>query len=304
MPVVLHSKYLLELVDPDIMVEQLGTGFIFTEGPIWNPAEAALYFNDIPGDVRYRWDATDGIVEVKRPNNNANGMTFDAKGRLIICEHATSRVVRETADGQLEVLASHFDGKELNSPNDVVVAEDGSIYFTDPSYGRMAGFGVERSQELPFQSLYRVPPEGNELELLATDFEQPNGLCFSPDGSRLYVNDTVKHHIQAFRIDADGSATDGFIFKEIARGTLGDGVPDGMKCDAQGNVYVSGPSGIWIISPNGEHLGVIQIPEVVGNFNWGGSDWRTLYVAASTSLYMLPMKTPGATVPYMTMRRR
>lgn len=177
---------------------------------------------------------------------------------------------------------------------------DGSIYFTDPSCGRTAGFGVERSQELPFQGLYRIPAAGNEIELLATDFEQPNGFCFSPDGSRLYENDTARHHVRAFRIDTDGSPADSFIFKEIARGTLG----DGMKCDVQGNVYVSSPGGIWVISPNGEHLGIIQIPEVVGNFNWGGSDWRTLYIVASTSLYMLPMKTPGATAPYMTMRCR
>lgn len=301
MPVVAHSQYLLNLVDPDVAVERLAGGFGFTEGPIWNCVEAALYFNDLPGDAGYRWSVASGMVKVRHPNNKANGMTYDARGHRIVCEHTTSSVVRESAEGDRQVLASHFGGKELNSPNDVVVGEDGSIYFTDPTYGRTPGFGIERQQELNFQGLYRIQAGDGPLELLADDFEQPNGLCFSPDGSRLFVNDTARVHVRVFSIDRNGIVTDGSVFKEISRGTPGDGVPDGMKCDAHGNLYVSGPGGIWIIAPDGEHLGVVEVPEVVGNFNWGGCGWSTLYITASTSLYAIAMKTPGAPAAYMGM---
>src|SRR3954454_22043490 len=184
-----------ELVDEGAEVETLGSGFTFTEGPIWHPRDGYLLFSDMPGDVRRRWDARGGVREVMRPSNKCNGMTYDADLNLIVCEHATSSVVRERPDGTRETLATHYRGVALNSPNDVIVARDGSILFSDPTYGRMPGFGVERPQELNFQGVYRIPPGGGELQLVADDFGQPNGLCFAPDETLLYVNDTERAHI-------------------------------------------------------------------------------------------------------------
>jgi gluconolactonase len=171
-----------DLIDPYAPVGQLGTGFTFTEGPIWHPAGHYLLFSDMPADVRRRWDAARGVVEAKRPSNKCNGMTYDADLNLIVCEHATSSLIRERPDGRREVLASHFEKQELNSPNDVCVHSSGAIYFSDPWYGRMPVYGVERPRQLGFQGIYRVPPGGGAPQLLVDRalFDQPNGLCFSP----------------------------------------------------------------------------------------------------------------------------
>lgn len=300
MSVIANSQKLYHLVAEDAVVEQIGTGFAFTEGPVWNASGGYLLFSDMPADVRRRWDEENGVTEVRNPSNKCNGMTYDAEGRLVVCEHSTSSVVREDPDGTVTTIASHYAGKELNSPNDVVVASDGSIYFTDPTYGRMPGFGVEREQDLDFQGVYQIPPEGGELRLLADDFEQPNGLCFSPDESLLYVNDTPRAHIRAFDVRPDGTLANGqLFFGGIGRGVLEEGVPDGMKCDERGDIYVTGPGGIWVISAVAEHLGVIEVPENVGNINWGDPDWKTLYIAASTSLYRVRTKVAGNRVPHM-----
>ena len=299
MTVVANSSALYELVDEGAEVERLATGFDFTEGPIWNAEGNYLLFSDMVGDVRRRWDEQDGVTEVARPSNKGNGMTYDAEGRLIVCEHATSQVVRQRPDGSFETIASHYRGKELNSPNDVVVKSDGSVYFTDPTLGRLPDFGVEREQELDFQGVYRLPA-GGDLQLLVDDFEQPNGLCFSPGESLFYVNDTPRAHIRVFDARPDGTLANGRLFFEnIGRGVIEEGVPDGMKCDERGNVYVTGPGGIWVISPEADHLGMIETPENVNNLNWGGPDWRTLYLACITSLYRVQMKVAGARVPYM-----
>jgi gluconolactonase len=187
-----------ELVELDAPPVQVATDFMFTEGPVWHPVEQFLLFSDMPGDVRRRWDRHHGVVEVKRPANKCNGMTYDADLNLIVCEHATSLLVREKPDGTRQVLASHFEGKELNSPNDVCVRSDGSIYFSDPYYGRVPVFGVERPRELGFQGVHRVPPDGVGLQLLVDRdlFEQPNGLCLSHDEKLLYVNDRTDPRIQ------------------------------------------------------------------------------------------------------------
>ena len=171
-----------DLIDLDAPVDRLATGFTFTEGPIWHPRDQFLLFSDMPADVRRRYDERGGVREVMKPSNKCNGMTYDANLGLIVCEHATSSLIRES-NGRREVLASHFDGKELNSPNDVCVRSDGSIYFSDPWYGRMPVYGVERPRQLGFQGVYRVPPGGGQPQLLVDRnlFEQPNGLCFSPD---------------------------------------------------------------------------------------------------------------------------
>jgi gluconolactonase len=296
-----NSERFYELVPRGAKVERLGTGFTFTEGPVWSRSGKFLLFSDMPGDARRRWDATKGVSEVARPSNKGNGMTYEVSGDLLICEHATSSLIRQRADGSRETVASHFEGKELNSPNDVVVASDESIYFSDPTYGRMPVFGVERKQELSFQGVYRVQPSGEKLQLLISDFSQPNGLCFSPDESLLYINDSTHAHIRVFKVAADGTIDGGVIFlDEIGSGALDEGIPDGMKCDANGNVYVTGPGGIWVISPQAEVLGRIDVPENVGNLNWGGEDWKTLFICASTSLYKIDLSVSGNRLPYMT----
>ena len=303
MAVDVKSDKLFELVDREAEVEKLATGFTFTEGPIWNKDGRFLLFSDMPGDVRRRWDEENGVQEVMRPSNKGNGMTYDADGRLLVCEHSTSSLVRIDPDGTgtgREVLASHYDGKELNSPNDVIVAGDGSIYFSDPWYGRMPVFGVERDRELGFQGVYRIPAGGGDLQLLVDDFEQPNGLCFSPDESLLYINDTPRAHIRVFDRQPDGTIANGrMFFENIGSGVIEEGIPDGMKCDEHGNVYVTGPGGVWVISPDAEQLGVIEVPENVGNLNWGGDDWNDLYMPSTTSLYRIRMKVSGNRLGYM-----
>jgi len=289
------------LIHEETPVEQLCTGFRFSEGPIWNPREQCLYFSDMPNDIRRRWSPHEGVVEVRYPSNKCNGMTYDAAGNLYVCEHVTSALVMETPAGERKVLATHWQGKELNSPNDVVLRSDGTIYFTDPTYGRTAVFGRERKPALDFQAVYRLAPDGR-LHCDANDFTQPNGLCFSPDERTLYVNDTERAHIRAFEVAADGSLSRSRVFFEpVGTANYDEGVVDGMKCDERGNVYVTGPRGIWVIDPQGRHLGVILMPEVAGNLNWGGPDWNDLYCACSTSLYRVRMKVRGNPVAYMRM---
>jgi gluconolactonase len=300
MTVSAHSEKLRLLVDENAEVEQIATGFTFTEGPIWM-ADGSLHFSDMPGDKRRRWHPDEGVTVLRDPSNKCNGMTRDNNGNLIVCEHVTSSVVRERPDGTRETLATHWGDKELNSPNDVIVARDGSIIFTDPTYGRMPGFGIERDQELDFQGVYRLPVGGGDLQLLVDDFAQPNGLCFTADESLLYVNDTPRAHIRVFDVGADHQLSNGRVFAEnIGDGDLAKGgLVDGMKLDEHGNVYVSGPDGVWVFSSDGEHLGTIEIPESVGNMNWGDDDWKSLYIPASTSVYRVRMNVAGNRLGYM-----
>jgi gluconolactonase len=288
-----------DLFGKNPVLERIGDGFRFTEGPVWDPLDGVLYFSDMPGDVRRRWSEDDGVSEVRRPSNKGNGMAFDARGGLLVCEHSTSRLVREDPDGSTTVLASHWEGRELNSPNDVIVTLGGDVYFTDPTFGRTAGFGVLREQELDFQGVYQIPAGTDRLELVAADFEQPNGLCMSPDESVLYVNDTARGHVRAFRMGPVGPESRGPVLVEGISGRADDGVADGMKCDADGNVYVTGPGGVWVLDPSGAHLGTLEVPEVVANLNWGGPGWSTLFLTASTSLYRVRTNAVGAPVPNM-----
>ena len=303
MAVQVKAPAFLELVDEDAELEQLGTGFTFTEGPLWNP-DGFLLFSDMPGDVRRRWDEQSGVQEVANPSNKGNGMTFDNDGRLIVCEHVTSSVVRMDPDGTgsgREVLATHYEGKELNSPNDVVVKSDGAIYFSDPTYGRMPGFGIEREQDLDFQGVYRIPPGGGDTQLLADDFGQPNGLCFSTDESLLYVNDTDKAHIRVFDVEPDGTISNSRVLADgigTASLEIGDLV-DGMKLDERGNIWVTGPGGVCVFDAQGEHIGTVLVPEPVGNVNWGGPDWSSLFIPATSSVYRIECKVSGNRLPYM-----
>jgi gluconolactonase len=266
-----------ELIDENAEVERLGTGFTFTEGPLWHPS-GYLLFSDMPGDVRRRWDEENGVTEVANPSNKGNGMTWDNDGRLIVCEHVTSSVVRMDPDGTgagREVVASHYQGKELNAPNDVIVHSSGAIYFSDPTYGRMPVFGVEREQDLDFQGVYRIPSGGGDTELLGDDFLQPNGLCFSPDESLLYVNDTDRAHIRVFDHGGDGKLSNGRVFADgIGTGDMATGLVDGMKCDERGNVWVTGPGGVWVLSPEAQKLGVIRSPEAASIRFRMRSRWR------------------------------
>jgi gluconolactonase len=272
-------------------VEQVATGFLFVEGPIWHPREHWLVFSDMPGDHMRRWSAADGVTTFRKPSNKANGNAFDHQGRILTCEHATSRVTRTRPDGGIAVLATHWQGKELNSPNDIIVASDGRAYFTDPTYGRFAFYGVQREPELSFRGVYRLEPESRTLELLADDFGQPNGLCLSPDERRLFVNDTERGHIRALDLTADGRVSGSRVWATLEGSSPGGA--DGMKIDSAGNLFCTGPGGIHVFDAEGRCLGVILVPEVVANLTWGDADLLTLYMTASTSLYRVRVLVPG-----------
>ncbi|MBL8674067.1 MAG: SMP-30/gluconolactonase/LRE family protein [Rhodospirillales bacterium] len=278
------------VVAADAVCERVATGFKFTEGPLWHAGGEFLLFSDMPGDHLRRWSAADGVSTFRQPCNKSNGLTYDRQGRLLVCEHASSRVTRTEADGSSTTLASHWDGKELNSPNDIVCKSDGAIYFTDPTYGRMDVFGLKRDVVLGFRGVYRVAPDG-KLSLLADDFGQPNGLCFSLDEKRLFVNDTDRGHIRVFDVGTDGALSGGAVWAE-PKGE-GRGAPDGMKIDSAGAVFCCGPGGVHVFAPDATPLGVIRTPETAANFCWGDDDLRSLYITASTSLYRVRLNRAG-----------
>ena len=285
------DRGLCGIFEPGTLLEQIATGFEFIEGPAWHSGQKTLYFSDIIGDAMYRWSAGDGVRVFRKPSNMANGNTWDREGRLLSCEHATSRVCRTDADGNYEVLASHYQGLELNSPNDIIVSRNGNIFFTDPNSGRGPRYGVEREQELDFQGVFKLDPVSCELTLLADDFVLPNGLCFSQDESKLFVNDSRRQHIRIFDVTADQTICNSRVWAS----TDGDlpGVADGMKLDAVGNLFSSGSGGIHVFDPDGTPLGVIRTPEVAANFTWGGEDSRELFITATRSVYRLRVKIPG-----------
>ena len=290
---------MLDLVSEDAELECIASNCTFTEGPVWtNRDGGSLLFSDMPGDTRRRWTKSGGVEVVAHPSNKGNGLSYDLQGRLLICEHSTSSLIRVEADGSRTVLASHWQGKELNSPNDVVVTADGSIVFTDPPYGRWPGFGVEREQELDFQGVYRVAPDG-ELSLLADDFQKPNGLCFSPDEKTLWINDTDGGHIRRFSVGSDGSLTGGNVIYQMEGFSLETGIPDGQKLDDAGNLWVSGPGGLHVVTGHGQLLGRILTPENVGNQAWGGEDWKTLFICTSSTVHTLRTTIAGHRTPTM-----
>ncbi len=274
--------------------EKLGTGFLFTEGPLWHPTGKFLLWSDMPGDHMRRWSAKDGVTTFRKPCHMSNGLTYDRQGRLLACEHATSQVTLTRPDGTFVPIATHYGGKQLNSPNDIVCKRDGAIYFSDPPYGRAKFFGVERPQELDFQGVYRVGADPKSSELLVDDFDRPNGLCFSLDERQLFINDTARKHIRIFDVTPSGTLTKGRVWAE----TRGDqpGAPDGMKLDSAGNVYCCGPGGIHVFDPTGALREVIETPERTANFAWGDDDYRSLFITASTSLYRIRVQTPGLPV--------
>jgi gluconolactonase len=290
-----------ELVDVDSSMRKLADGFSFIEGPVWNREGRFLLFSDIREDTRWRWSDERGAEVYMRPNYKGNGMVYDADGWLLVCEHVTSSVIRISPEGDRRIVAFHHEGRYLNSPNDVITRSDGTVYFSDPNYGRWDHpVGVKRPFELGFQGLYRVPPGGGDTVLLAPEdaFEQPNGLCFSPDERTLYVDDL--HDVTAFGVRPDGSLEHARTFhRDMGSGSIpGSGNPDGMKCDERGNLWCTGRDGIWVFRPDGELLGIIETPEVIANLAWGGDDWRSLFLCTSTSLHVLETTVASAALPY------
>jgi gluconolactonase len=281
---------LVSLVEPGDP-ERLATGFQFTEGPVWMP-DGYLLFSDIPANRIFKW-TPDGQVEVwQEPSGNSNGLTIDPQNRLVVCEQGNRRVSRIEGDGAVVILADRYQGRLLNSPNDVVVKSDGTIYFSDPPYGIIPGESsrYRKEQEQPWNGLYRILPDGG-VELLVDDFDRPNGLAFSPDESMLYVDDTPRRHVRAFDVQPDGTLTNSRIIADMAHPQPGG--PDGMKIDVEGHLYVTGATGIWVFEPDGTWLGVIVTPERPANLAWGDSDRKTLYITARTSLYRIRVKVPG-----------
>jgi gluconolactonase len=295
------------IVSPDTKIEKLAGGFLFTEGPVWVRDGGYLLFSDPNNNTIYRWSEEDGISVYRTHSGytgadigeygqpGSNGLTLDALGRLTINEHGNRRVTRLERNGQLTVLADRYHGKRLNSPNDLVYRSDGALYFTDPPFGLPKFFDDPR-KELPFSGVYCLI--NGELKLLSTDLMGPNGLAFSPDEKYLYVDnwDEKRKVIMRYEVNPDGTLSDGQLFFDATK-EPGEDAWDGMKIDVLGNLYLSGPVGLWIISPEGKHLGTIVGPEHPHNLAWGGADHKTLYLAAQTGLYRLAVNLPGAGVP-------
>jgi gluconolactonase len=284
------SPKLLELIDADAKLETVATGFGFTEGPMWDPA-GFLYVSDETINKIFKV-YPDGRKEEVIALGDPDGNTFDRQHRLIDCASVLRAIIEVTPDGKYKVLADRFEGKRLNSPNDVIVGPDGAIYFTDPTLDLVAG----EKQEIPFQGVYRLDASGN-LRLLTRELGQPNGLAFSPDGKKFYVDDDDARNIRVYDVASDGTLMHGRVFGEEPGGK-GDGVPDGIKVDKNGNLFVTGPKGIWVWDANGNHLGTIVMPEQPANLTWGDPQYSTLYITATTSVYRLKTKTRGF-VPYL-----
>jgi gluconolactonase len=273
------------ILDESAKLEKLAGDFQFIEGPIWHP-DGFLLFSDIPANIIYKFGSNQQVEVFRRPSGKANGNTLDKENRLITAEHENRRVSRTEKDGKVITLADRYEGKRLNSPNDLVVKSDGSIYFTDPSYG------VSKEQEeLGFYGVYRLATDG-KLTLLVKDLVLPNGIAFSPDEQKLYVNNSEAGYIAVFDMKPDGTVTNQQLFAELKDASQG-GVPDGLKVDVEGNVYSTGPGGVWIFSPDGKLLGKISVPETATNLAWGESDRQTLYITASKSLYRIRLKIAG-----------
>ena len=283
------------VADPPVL-EALATGFTFVEGPVWIERGGYLLFSDIPENTIYRWNEAGGVAVFRRPSGYTNGNTVDREGRLLSCEHQNRRVSRTELDGTIVTVASHFQGKRLNSPNDIVVRSDGTIFFTDPHYGARPDEGNAGPQELPWRGVYKVAPDGSGPELLVDDFTAPNGLALSPDHRRLYIDDSEEMLVRAFDVLADGDLSGGRVIAE-GMGTHADGrgVPDGMKVDTDGRLWVTASGGIWVMEGDGRLLGVLPIPGFTANCSWGEADRRTLYITARDTLFRVRLNVVGAT---------
>ena len=295
-----------EIIDPafgayvlgNAPVKQLATGFDWVEGPVWFGDAGCLLFSDIPNNKIMRWTQGQGFSVYREPSNYSNGHTRDLQGRLISCEHGTRRVTRTEHDGSITVIADQFDGKPLNSPNDVVVKSDGSIWFSDPHYGIMTNYeGFKSAQENPCV-VYRFTPDTGALEAMVKDMNCPNGLAFSPDESLLYVVDTGRmftgdaQHIRVYDCAPDGALSGGRLFH-----TIDPGIADGIRIDTDGNLWSSAADGVHCIAPDGHLMGKILVPELVSNICFGGRAKHQLYITATTSLYCITLNRQGIQYP-------
>ncbi len=246
-----------------------------------------MLFSDIPSNTIFKLSANRRVTIFRNPSGNSNGLTLDREGRLLACEHGNRRLTRTEHDGSVRIIVDKFQGKKLNSPNDVVVKSDGSIYFTDPPYGIKPN-----QQEQFFQGVYRLDSDRALLTLVADDFDKPNGLAFSPDESNLYVDDSsTRRHVRVFKVQPNGSLTQGRVFHDMK--SQEKGLPDGMKVDQMGHLYCTGPGGVWVLDTKGQHLGTIVLPELPANCAWGDDDLRSLYITARTSVYKIRVNVPG-----------
>ena len=292
-----------DLIDPVAFLETLHTGNRWAEGPVWFADLRCLVWSDIPNDRMLRWDEETGAVSLFRAGiANPNGNTRDAQGRLITCMQGERRVVRTEWDGSLTVLADAYEGRRLNSPNDVVVKSDGSVWFTDPNYGIISDYvGRKADQEQEGCHVYRLDPASGELTVVADDFSMPNGLAFSPDESRLYVSDSgfltdprAPHHLRVFDVE------NGRLFRSRVFADVDPGIPDGFRVDALGHLWVSAWDGVQCFSPDGTLLGKIRVPEVVANVAFGGPRNNRLFITATTSVYAVFLNTRGLRYPFAT----
>jgi len=274
-----------QVADAGAEVRQIATDLQFTEGPTWYAAESCLLFSDIPANRIYKWTEKGGLTVWREPSHHANGNTADDKGRLVTCEHGTRRVTRTAKDGKVEVLCSTYKGKRLNSPNDVAVKSDGTIWFSDPPYGLKG-----KEQEQPACYVFRLDPGAKEPVVVASDFTRPNGICFSPDEKVLYVanSDGKAAHVRRFRVTDDNALADGRIFC-----TIRPGVPDGIRCDAGGRLYVSAGDGVQVFSPAGRLIGKVRTPQGAANCTFGGPDGRTFFITARKSVWAVRLKVAG-----------
>lgn len=302
--IVRNDPALDKLVSPESKVEKIHGGFRFVEGPVWVKSGSYLLFSDLENNAIMKWSPDGAVAVFRKPvfagsypdgvQIGSNGLTLDRQGRLIAAEHGNRRVSRTEKDGTITVLADRYEGKRLNSPNDVVCKSNGDIYFTDPpglyrTYPQGPG---APQRELDFAGVYRVTAPG-KVELATRDVPYPNGLTFSPDEKKLYISSTRPEKFwMVYDVGADGKLSNG---RKFFDGTSmpGDGVPDGMKVDRDGNIYATGPEGVMIFSPAGKLLGVIKVPEIPANLNWGDADGKTLYITARTSIYRIRTKAIG-----------
>ncbi|MCB1021258.1 MAG: SMP-30/gluconolactonase/LRE family protein [Acidobacteria bacterium] len=295
------------LIPANAQIEKIAGGYIFTEGPLWVTraweGQPFLLFSDVPGNVIYKWDPqSNQASEFKNPVFEgqadegsfigSNGLTLDAEGNLLVCEHGNRRISKVTPAGQWSVLVDRYDGKRLNSPNDLTWGPNGWLYFTDPPYG-LAGQDEDEAKDLDFNGVFRVAPDGKTIEQLERRMTRPNGIGFSPDGKLLYVgnSDPDEKLWMVFPVKDDGTLGLGRKFADVTYETA-EGLPDGLKLDNQGNLFATGPGGVWIYSPDGTHLGTIQPEEVPANVGWGG-DGTTLYMTARTGVYRIKLSTGG-----------
>jgi len=289
------------LVPPNAQIEKLAGGFTFTEGPIWRPS-GALWFSDVIGNVVRQWSPDGRVTEVLKPGgydgnslpaggyNGPNGMTADKDGAVLLCQHGNRRIVRISKDMQVSTVVDSFEGKKLNSPNDLVYRSDGSLYFTDPPYG-LPQQDSDPAKELKFNGVFRLA--NGKLQVVIEDLTRPNGIAFSPDQKTLYIaNSDEKYKVwMSYDVAEDGTVTNGRVFADVTA-EKEDGLPDGMKLDEGGNIYAAGPGGVWVFSPAGKHLGTIKTPETPANCNWG-DDWKSLYITARTGLYRIKLAVAG-----------